>query len=258
MRYCLTTALLAAIFVLALRAPSTPAQRRGIAGGRRAGHEGNANRVGDRDGGGRAFDRRGFNQSGLFLGPYFFDDFDYDSEHYLPAGYPVQVVVEQPTPAPVASAVPAMPPADAMVLEKRDGQWVRVPNGNQVPTATQSTEKQATDKQVAGKQGTEKQQGSSPAGKLHPGISDPADGMKAAPELPAAVLVFRDGHKEELQKYMIQGDAIYTSSNAYTPGALTKRIPLSELDIPASLKLNKDRGTGFSLPSASNEVVIRF
>jgi hypothetical protein len=63
---------------------------------------------------------------------------------------------------------------------------------------------------------------------------------------------------EEVDKYMIQGDALYTSADYWTTGSWTKKIPLAELDLPASLKLNKERGAKFNLPSAPNEVVIRF
>lgn len=63
---------------------------------------------------------------------------------------------------------------------------------------------------------------------------------------------------EEVQKYMIQGGVLYTTSDYWTTGSWTRKIPLAELDIPASLKLNKERGTKFNLPSAPNEVVIRF
>ncbi len=118
---------------------------------------------------------------------------------------------------------------------------MRVPDGTQVPTANQS-----------GKSGPAQ------PSNANPGISEPAAGIKPPPELPAAVIVFRDGRKEELKKYMIEGNDLYTSANEWSTGALTKKIPLADLDIPATLNLNKERGAKFNLPSASNEVVIRF
>jgi hypothetical protein len=57
---------------------------------------------------------------------------------------------------------------------------------------------------------------------------------------------------------MIQGDILYTNTDRWTTGSWTQKIPLADLDIPASLKLNKDRGTKFNLPSGPNEVMIRF
>jgi hypothetical protein len=72
------------------------------------------------------------------------------------------------------------------------------------------------------------------------------------------VIVFRDGHEEEVAKYMIQGETLFTNADYWNTGSWTRKIPLSEVDIPASLKLNRDRGTKFNLPSGPNEVMIRF
>ena len=63
---------------------------------------------------------------------------------------------------------------------------------------------------------------------------------------------------EELGKYMIQGDSLYTNSDYWQSGSWTRRIPLKQLDIPASLKLNQSLGTKFNLPSGPSEVMVRF
>jgi len=237
MNFRLTIALPVAVVAAALCAPSAPAQGRGMRGARPASGARSSIRGGRRIGLGRRGQGRYLNDAGLLDPGYFYPDDEYDYGQYGPEEFPAQYVPVQTAPAPT----PAAPPAEALVLENRAGQWVRVPNGGQAPTASQTGKPD-----------------SSPAPNPHPGIVDPASGIKPSPELPAAVLVFRDGHKEELQKYMIQGDAVYTSASPYSSGALTKRIPLDALDIPASLKLNKERGAKFNLPSASNEVMIRF
>jgi hypothetical protein len=77
-------------------------------------------------------------------------------------------------------------------------------------------------------------------------------------QLPPAVLVFRDGHMEEVGKYMIQGGVLYATSDYWNTGSWTRKIPLKQLDIPASLKLNQSLGTKFNLPSGPNEVMVRF
>jgi hypothetical protein len=82
--------------------------------------------------------------------------------------------------------------------------------------------------------------------------------VTASPTLPPALLVFRDGHTEEIQKYVIHGADLYATLDYSTSGSWTKQIPLADLDIPASLKANKDRGAKFNLPSGPNEVVVRF
>jgi len=57
---------------------------------------------------------------------------------------------------------------------------------------------------------------------------------------------------------MIQGDVLFTNADYWSTGSWTRKISLTDVDIPASLKLNKERGTKFNLPSGPNEVVIRF
>jgi len=65
--------------------------------------------------------------------------------------------------------------------------------------------------------------------------------------LPATVLVFRDRHQQEIQNYAIVGQTLWN----FAPQR-TQKIPLSELDLPATEKANDDRGLTFKVP-ASNE-----
>jgi hypothetical protein len=71
------------------------------------------------------------------------------------------------------------------------------------------------------------------------------------------VLVFRDGHKEEIGKYTIMGATIYANADYWSSGSWTRQVQIIELDVPATLKLNRERGAKFSLPSGPNEVMIR-
>ena len=75
--------------------------------------------------------------------------------------------------------------------------------------------------------------------------------------LPQAVLIFRDGHTEELRKYVIVGAILYTSADYWTTGSWTRKIPMVDLDLPATLKLNQERGAKFAVPSGPTEVVMR-
>ncbi len=72
------------------------------------------------------------------------------------------------------------------------------------------------------------------------------------------MLVFRDGHREEVRKYTINGDVIYASADYWSTGSWTREIPVAALDIPATLKLNAESGAKFALPSGPNEIVMRF
>jgi hypothetical protein len=61
--------------------------------------------------------------------------------------------------------------------------------------------------------------------------------------VPATVLVFRDQHKQEVQNYAIVGQTLW----AFAPPH-TQKIPLSDLDIPATTRANDERGVDFRLP----------
>ena len=78
-----------------------------------------------------------------------------------------------------------------------------------------------------------------------------------AKELPPAILVYHDGHTEELSSYSIIGVTLYTKSDYWTSGAWTRKIQIADLDLPATLKQNHDRGLAFQLPSGPDEVILR-
>jgi hypothetical protein len=63
----------------------------------------------------------------------------------------------------------------------------------------------------------------------------------------ATVLVFRDQHQLEVQNYAIVGQTLWNFSPQRT-----ERIPLSQLDLAATIKANDERGVDFRLP-ASNQ-----
>jgi hypothetical protein len=79
----------------------------------------------------------------------------------------------------------------------------------------------------------------------------------AARELPPAVLIFRDGHSEEVRDYSIVGGVMYARGDYYTDGYWNKKIELAALNLPETLKSNRARGVPFVLPNAPNEVVTR-
>jgi hypothetical protein len=77
-------------------------------------------------------------------------------------------------------------------------------------------------------------------------------------ELAPTMLIFRDGHREQVPDYVIVGRVLYAHSDFESePGYTLKNIQLSELDIPATIEVNRDNGVSFALPSGPNEVVTR-
>jgi hypothetical protein len=79
-----------------------------------------------------------------------------------------------------------------------------------------------------------------------------------AEELPPAVLVYRDGHREEISDYVISNGVIYVRGNYSQAGYWTKNVSLSALDQAATVQANQQRGVKFTLPSAPNVVVASF
>lgn len=98
------------------------------------------------------------------------------------------------------------------------------------------------------------------------GAAIPVDYVQAPPPskpaalsqpLPPAVLVFRDGHREEAPEYTIFQGTLYSRGDYWLEGYWTKKIQLSWLDLPATVRANRSRSVKFTLPSAPNEVVTR-
>ena len=79
----------------------------------------------------------------------------------------------------------------------------------------------------------------------------------AARVLAPVVLVFRDGHNEEVSDYTIAGGTIYARGDYYSDGYWNKKIELSALNLPETVKSNQEHGVHFVLPSAPNEVITR-
>jgi len=61
---------------------------------------------------------------------------------------------------------------------------------------------------------------------------------------PATALVFRDQHVEEVHNYAIAGGTLWVL-NDHQAG---KKIPLAQLDLQATVKMNDDRGVDFQVP----------
>ena len=60
---------------------------------------------------------------------------------------------------------------------------------------------------------------------------------------PNTVLVFRDGHRSEVQNFAIVGQTLWV----FTEQRARKTL-VSDLDVEATTKVNADRGVGFQLP----------
>lgn len=170
----------------------------------------------------------------------------YDSafgESYADAG-PTQIVLETSAP-PAPQTYPARPP-EALVMELRGDHWVRLTSyGAQEPNASANNSQSSS----AGNSTAR-----APSSQI---VTDFAARTSPPVELPPAILVFRDGHTEQAANYTIVGKSLTIKTDYWTTGAWTRTVALADMDLPATLKLNHERGTGFSLPSRTGEVMMR-
>ena len=219
------------VLLIALCVPGALAQRMARGGARPmapAGHGGLA--PGVHRSSTRVFVYNGFGSRpfrsnyGYYGWPYFADygyGYGYDSEPYqYPPPGPEPQAALPPTPALEESKEPLPSP---LLLELHGDQWVQV-NSFAPPSAHTR--------------------------QLSPSNQNPSP-------LPPAVLVFRDGHSEEVSSYSIIGPVIYTKSDYWASGNWTRKIQIADLDLPATLKQNQERGVKFELPSSPDEVMIR-
>jgi hypothetical protein len=161
----------------------------------------------------------------------------YDYPDYEPA------VSEPPPQESAAQPVQVAPPGPqphSILIERQGDRWVQVTGYSPSPAPAQPAPPKA--------------EGATHLSAVVPSRHETAE---PARELPPAVLVFRDGHEEEVKSYTIIGETLYTGGNYWTSGSWTRKIEIANLDVPATLKLNQERGSKFSLPSGPQEVVIR-
>jgi hypothetical protein len=175
--------------------------------------------------------RRFFSGSGL--APYSYSDFEPETIE----GAPPQVVT-----IPAAPVAQTPRPAESVLLELQGDRWVRITNygasaNSGAAEPVRATHVLATSSAIA---------------------SRPNNATtEAASELPRAALGFRDGHTEEIQKYVIVGPTLFTTADYWSTGSWTRRVAIAELNVPATLKLNQERGAKFTLPSGPTEVMMR-
>jgi len=170
-----------------------------------------------------------------FLYPlmFFSDSFDSEAqfrERYSVAPQPAVIVLQ----APPTNPQPVPPPAQPLLIELKGGRYIRV--SGEEPDG-------------AGKIDQEPGPALKPVGSSSPAIPS----LDLAP----AVLVFRDGHREEVAAYTIADSVLYAQGNYYTDGSWNRKIDLSSLNLPETIEASRSRGVHFRLPAAPNEVVTR-
>lgn len=79
------------------------------------------------------------------------------------------------------------------------------------------------------------------------GAEAPAKTEEPVVAQPSTVLVFKDGHTSDVLNYAIVGDTLFDFGLGRT-----HKIPLADLDLPATRKANDDRGVEFKVPASAN------
>jgi len=175
---------------------------------------------------GTHFEHRAF-RGGYY--PGFFDSF-YADDLYR-TGYSVpslpQVIVVQP-PTPAAAPEPPQPPSQPLMIELQGDRYVQI-SGDQ-PSRAQMIDSLAPTKLV-----TRTDASASPT---------------------PAVLIFRDGHREEVTGYTIADSCLYVTSNYTRTGYWIQKIELSTLNLPETIAANSSHDHKFQLPSSPNEVIV--
>ena len=65
----------------------------------------------------------------------------------------------------------------------------------------------------------------------------------AEENVPSTILVFRDGHRSEVSNYAIVGQTLWVFTQQRA-----RKIPVSDLDVEATKKVNAGRGVEVPLP----------
>lgn len=209
------------ITLLAASAPCVSAQRMGAASPHFAAR----------------FNRGGHQRSSFFPLAYS-DPFyaDYLSSTGYPVASPPPMIILQSPQAKAPEPERFAPPAQPLMIELQGDRYVRV-----------------TGPETSGAEMIDRMPERSPLSE-HSSASIHA---AAIPELPPAVLIFRDGHREEASEYTIADGVLYSRSDYYATGSWTRKIALSSLNLPETAKSNEARGVKFQIPLSPNEVIVR-
>ena len=239
-----------ALLALAVSVPLGFAQRRGGMGRAAAGGHARFARGGP---GSRGLHRGRWPLAGEgFLG-YPYSDYDYNSiDPYLGGNsensyesVAPQVVAQQPASTGVAARPTRLAP---LLIEWQGDRYVRFGGAAVGSAAHPDYAEHYRESAVTGR----------PTSPMQKQLAASSPRDIPPKDLPPTVLVYRDGHREEIPDYAIADGVIYIRGGDWQSGAWTKHIPLSALDAAATVQANQERGAKFMLPSASNVVIASF
>jgi hypothetical protein len=179
--------------------------------------------------------RFGFPGSWVYFGsPLMYPDYPSPAEG-LPSA-PLVVVQSNPNPA------PSEPPSEPLMIVWQGDHYVRY-GGRAAPAQVRAS--------------ADYLESDSSTGRSPSSVRSSSPGELNQSQLPPAVLVFRDGHREQVHDYVIASGKLYLRGDYWRDGYWTRTIELATLDVPRTLSANQENGVNFVLPTAPNEVVTR-
>jgi hypothetical protein len=152
---------------------------------------------------------------------------------YLPTEPAPQPLVVVQSPPPARAAEPAPEPSQPLLIELRGDNYVQLTGNPNADSKSQTITPGATAK-----------------------ISKPQTLPTRLTQEKPALLVFRDGHEEEVRNYTISNGVLYASADYYSVGSWNRAIQISSLNIPQTIASNQARGVPFHVPGSPNEVVV--
>jgi hypothetical protein len=157
-------------------------------------------------------------------------------------GYLVGGVVE---PVYVPYAVPYAPDAgdDAVEDDAPDTDYVHAPSVRSPEAGARSGGGRDSAEQADASAGPIS--GGPFEGEAAPNESAPGEASEPVAAQPLTVLVFKDGHRSDVENYAIVGDTLFNFE-----AGRTRKILLADLDLPATHKANEDRGVDFQVPAS--------
>lgn len=163
--------------------------------------------------------------------PFFSDGLYSDAVYPSPNGAFPAIIVMQAPPAPAPERV--TPPAQPLLIELQGDRYVRLSGDD------------ASGAQIIDRESVQE-------GEALAGAAQPAP----AREPVSTLLVFRDGHREEVSDYTITDGILYAYGDYYADRASNQKFDLSALNLSETVASNLSRGVAFRLPRAANEVIV--
>lgn len=162
------------------------------------------------------------------------------ADYLTRTGYPVAAeppVIILQTPPAAAVPEPNPSPTQPLMIELRGNDYVQL-----------SGEMDSGTKMIEGL--------SFPVSSEEPERKNELSRPLQSPRYTITLLLFRDGHHEEVSNYTIVDGTLYASASYFSAGAWVRKVDLSSLNLPETITANQSRHVQFRLPQAPNEVIV--